>query len=321
LDERAREAARRFPLRFPRDYLESVADGGPDDLVRAIGWPHPEEVGADPGGLEDPVGEKPLATHPLVLRKYPDRAILLTTSRCHFYCRFCFRAGHRQDPTIAEVREALATLRNDPELFEIILSGGDPLVLTDAFLGEILAELRGLPQLGAIRIHTRAPVHEPSRVTAELVDTLVQASPHAPRVAVHVTHPRELTTAFDRALSLMREGGLPLRSQTVLLRGVNDEVETLAALFKGLYARRVEPYYLHHPDRVPGTQRFRMGIEEGRAIARALRARLPGPAMPAYVLDLPDGRGKVPVDWLERESPERWRVTRADGSVSFYDER
>lgn len=320
LDDKVRDAARRFPLRFPRDYLESVGDGGPEDLVRAIGWPHPEEIGADPGGLEDPVGEKPLASHPLVIRKYRDRAILLTTSRCHFYCRFCFRAGHRRDPTIGELRDALATLRDDPELFEIILSGGDPLVLTDAFIGELLAGVRELPKLGAVRIHTRAPVHEPARITPALVETLAGASPFAPRMAIHVTHPRELTPAFDGALALMREAGLPLRSQTVLLRGVNDVPEVLAELFRGLYTRQVEPYYLHHPDRVPGTQRFRMSIEEGRSIVRALRARLPGPAMPAYVIDLPDGSGKVPVDWLEREGHRRWRVERADGSLSFYDE-
>lgn len=318
LDDVARRAARRLPLRFPAGYAALADPSDPADPIRRIAWPDPAELAPDPGALPDPVGEVGLRGSGPVIRKYPDRVLLLVTSRCHFYCRFCFRAGHGEDPSPAELEAAIDALAGERGIREVILSGGDPLTLPDEDLARILRRLARLPDLAAVRIHTRAPVHDPQRVTAQLIQALLDAAPCAVWCAVHVTHPRELTPACEAALWLFQRAGIPLLSQTVLLRGVNDDPGTLAELFTALYARRVKPYYLHHPDRVEGAARFRLTLDEGLGLFRALRARLPGPAVPAYVLDLPDGAGKVPVESLERLDARRWRAHLPDGRVSDY---
>ncbi len=316
-------AARRLPMRFPRIYLDLLAESGAEDLVRRIGWPDPEETAPDPGGLDDPVGERGSTGSPLVLRKYADRVILLVTSRCHFYCRFCFRSGMTLEPTLEEIERAVATIIDLARtgVREVILSGGDPFVLSDAFLAQVLSLLGGVPGLSTIRVHTRAPVHQPDRVTPGLASRLVEASPARVWVVLHVTHPAELHRGFDEAVAHLRRAGIGLLSQSVLLAGVNDDPLVLAALFRGLYERGVKPYYLHHPDRVRGTARFALPIERGRTLVRRLRGLVPGPAMPAYVVDLPDGSGKVPVDWLEADGPGAWRVERPDGGSLRYEER
>ncbi|UCF67093.1 MAG: KamA family radical SAM protein [Acidobacteriota bacterium] len=318
-DETARRAARRFPLRFPEPYLDLARDGDAEELIRRIGWPEPEEIGPDPEAIDDPVGERHGRPHPFVIRKHQDRALLLLTSRCHFYCRFCFRAGHRADPSDEQLREAIELLAETGGIREVILTGGDPLVLGDERLGEILRELGRVPQLATVRLHTRAPVHDPPRVTPHLVRTLVESSPARLWIALHTTHPRELAAGFLRAVRLLREAGVPLLNQTVLLEGVNAEVGVLAELFGTLYQHGVRPYYLHHPDRIAGTARFRVRIEDGLDIHRQLRVRLPGPAVPQYVLDLPDGTGKVPVDWLQQDGPGRWVYRAPDGDHRYLD--
>jgi lysine 2,3-aminomutase len=318
-DAGVRAAARRLPLRFPRTYVEELARAGALEHLRRIGWPAAEENGADPDGLADPVGERTVALDPLVLRKHPDRAILLVTTRCHFYCRFCFRAGERPEPTPADLSRAIERLRDEPDLREVILSGGDPLALDDGRIGALLAELGTLGQLETLRLHTRAPVHDPERVTGELVRLLVEA-PRPVWVVVHVTHPAELGERFDGAIHRLRRAGVPLAAQAVLLAGVNDDLDLLEALMRGLYRRGIAPAYLHHPDRVAGTARFRLPLARGRDLVRVLRGRLPGPAVPAYVVDLPDGSGKVPVDWLEPAGPRRWQVRHPGGRISVYED-
>lgn len=318
-----RRAARRLPLRFPRSYVDQLQRAGALDLLARIGWPDPEETVPDPGGLDDPVGEAGRAPHPLVRRKYPDRVILLAASRCHFYCRFCFRAGVDIEPSPEELARAVGTIARLARdgVREVILSGGDPLTLDDHRLGALLADLGRVEGIATVRIHTRAPVHQPERVSESLVETLTGSARRPPWVVIHVSHPAELHPAFDEAVARLRGHGIPLLSQTVLLAGVNDAPERLAALFGGLYERGVKPYYLHHPDRVSGTARFHVAIERGRGIVRALRALLPGPAMPSYVVDLPDGSGKVPVDWLEPDGTGHWRVGLPGGKVLRYEER
>lgn len=318
LDDTVRGAARRLPLRFPAGYLDLVRRDDPEDPIRRIAWPTPDELRADEDAIDDPVGEGRRKLHPLVIQKYADRALLLVTSRCHFYCRFCFRAGQNHDPSLGEVFDAIGLLATLPGLNEVILSGGDPLVLTDDVLAEILAALRRIPALNKVRIHSRAPVHDPARVTQPLAQSLVQASPAPLRIAIHTSHPRELRPEFCAAISTLRTAGIELLNQTVLLGGVNDRLETLAGHFAALDALGVKPYYLHHPDRIAGTPGFRVGIERGLTLYRALRDRIPDSALPLYVIDLPDGSGKIPVEWLERTADGGYRIEHPNGAVSHY---
>ncbi len=316
-----RAAARRLPLRFPPFFLDLVDPDDPDDPLRRIAWPDPREVEPDPGGLPDPVGERRLRPHPLVVRKYPDRAVFLVTTRCPVYCRFCFRAPPGREPVDGEIDGAVAALarlaagEDGPPVREVILSGGDPFFLADGRLAGIVARLAAIPGLRAIRVHTRVPVVDPPRVTAGFARELAAAGAGRLRwVGLHVLHPRELSAGFDRAVALLGEAGLRCGAQAVLLRGVNDRPDVLGDLFRGLWERGIAAWYLHHPDRVAGAAAFRVPIAEGRRLWRALRGTLPGPALPAYVLDLPDGSGKVPVDWLgPGGEPGLWVLRRPGG--------
>ncbi|MEM7244884.1 MAG: KamA family radical SAM protein [Acidobacteriota bacterium] len=291
-----RAAARVFPVRWPEHYLR-LGEGDDGAAIRKMGVPAVAELTPDPGDLADPVGEQGLLDGPCLVRKHPDRALLLVTARCHFYCRFCFRrshpAGAHRDPTREQLDDALGLIRNDPRVREVILSGGDPLVLSDERLAEIVAAVADIDHVETLRVHSRAPVHHPQRVTPELAALLAGGKPAW--LVTHFNNARELTEESEQALGLLRAAGLSLLNQTVLLSGVNDSRDELVALFSGLYRRGIKPYYLHHPDRAPGNAAFRVSLRRGRELYRDVRGRLPGPAMPSYVIDLPDGSGKVPV--------------------------
>jgi lysine 2,3-aminomutase len=313
-----RDAARAFPVRWPAGYL-ALAERPGGEAIRRMGVPDPSELRPDPGDLADPVGESRRSAVPFVVQKHADRAILLVTARCHFYCRFCFRrsfpGGDHRDPTAAQLDAALDHLLGQPGLREVILSGGDPLVLPDERLAAIVARIRRAAQVETVRVHTRAPVHYPERVTDELVRLLAAAGPAW--VVVHFDHPAELHAAALGAVGRLVDAGVPVLDQSVLLAGVNDDPDVLAELCRGLYRARVKPYYLHHPDRAPGNARFRVTVPRGLSIYRDLRKLLSGPALPAYVIDLPDGTGKVPVESLIEVAPGRW--ARADGTSAFDD--
>jgi len=195
--------------------------------------------------------------------------------------------------TAAEMAAALDYIRARPEIWEVILTGGDPFLLSARRLREIVRALDAIPHLGVIRFHSRVPIVDPGRITRGLVAAL--AAEKAVYVAIHANHPRELTAAARAACLRLARAGLPLLGQSVLLRGVNDDAATLTALFRGLVAMRVKPYYLHHPDLARGTARFRLDLAQGQALMRALRGRVSGLCQPTYVLDLPVGGGKVPV--------------------------
>jgi len=328
-EPRLRAAVRRLPLRFTPAFLDLVDPGDPGDPLRKIAWPGPDEAGADPGGIPDPVGESRLHPHPLLVRKYPDRVVFLVTTRCPVYCRFCFRAPPGREPTDRDLSGALDVLaglaagRDGRPLREVILSGGDPLFLADDRVAGLVARVAAIPGIRSVRIHTRVPVVDPPRVTDGLARRLEEAGAGRLRwLGLHLAHPRELSPAFDRAAAALAGCGLRLGAQVVLLRGVNDHPAILRELFLGLWERGIAAWYLHHPDRVPGAAGFRVSIAEGKRLWRTLRGTLPGPALPAYVLDLPDGSGKVPVDWLEPgDGVGAWRVRRPGGGESVYVER
>jgi len=288
-----------FPVRVSRSLLDRVQRvDGPLGLQF---FPRPAELEADPGDVKDPVGEEGKMPHPWVVQKHDDRLLILITRRCHVHCRYCFRRDldGASDPSDAALNEAIAFAKNSGAQ-EVILSGGDPLAVRTKRLDYVLNALR--PEIPQLRIHTRAPITFPSRVDDELLDTLKRHSPVW--MVVHCNHPDELSPEVERALSLLVDGGIPVLNQAVLLKGVNDDVEVLAELSRRLLCLRVKPYYLHHPDSVPGGAAFRVSVSTGLALHDALRKRVSGLGLPTYVIDPPDGTGKVQVaDWVRNSVP------------------
>ncbi len=287
--------AGRYRLRVPHYYL-SLVDHAADAIGRQC-LPTPAELAGE-GLPRDPFAEDDprYAPTPHLTHRYPDRALLLVTDLCPMYCRFCMRKRKTLEGaaiTPASVARGIAYVRRTPALREVILSGGDPLMLPDARLDAILAELRGIPHLELLRVHTRMPCVEPGRITPALARLLGRYGPLF--VAVHFNHPREVTPAAARALAHLADAGIPLVNQSVLLRGVNDDAGLLAELFRKLMRCGVHPYYLHHTDLVPGTAHFRVPVRQGLGIVRRLRALAPELSMLHYVLDTPGGGGKVPL--------------------------
>jgi lysine 2,3-aminomutase len=279
-----------FPVVVTRSWWERTTSAVDDPLARQV-LPDRRELDTDPTDRADPVGDAACSPVPWVVHKYPNRVLLLVTKRCHLYCRYCFRRNHvpsdRQDPSEEEWETALAYVESSGAQ-EVILSGGDPLAVRDDKLFATMDRLR--THVPTVRIHTRAPITRPDRVTPGLVAGLAKRQPVW--VVVHVNHPRELSTEVDQALARMVDAGIPVLNQSVLLRGVNDDPSILATLFTALVSRRVFPYYLHHPDHAAGNAHFRVGLDEGRQIVAELRGRVSGLAMPRYVLDEPEGTGK-----------------------------
>ena len=243
--------------------------------------------------MRDPVGEQSQATQHGLLQKYPGRALLIVNSLCAAHCRYCFRRFYPyHDVGPAEWQSALSDLANSPEIEELILSGGDPLTLSDDRLTELCKAAEAIPHLTRLRIHTRLPVFIPSRVTSSLRQMLTSLRLSV-WVVVHLNHPQEIDEAVSAALVSMRRAGIPVLNQSVLLRGVNDSTETLAELSRRLINLGVMPYYLHQLDRVHGTQHFEVPEARGRQLVTELQSRLPGYAIPQYVREIAGEPGKV----------------------------
>ena len=309
------EVAQQFRIRMTAA-MRDAADPGVD----AQFVPTSAELTIRPEELYDPIGDDAHSPVPGLTHRYPDRVILHSTQTCEVYCRFCFRretVGEDGTLTETELDAILSYLSDHPQIHEVILTGGDPLVLSPRRLGRLMARLRALPHLEVIRFHTRVPVVAPHRITPDLLDALRGSTVY---MVVHTNHPAELTEEARAALARLADAGIPLLSQSVLLRGINDSAETLTALFRGLIRNRVKPYYLHHCDLARGTSHFRTTIGEGQAIMTALRGRLSGIAMPTYVLDIPGGFGKVPLtaDYARHVGEGRWQITDWKGGRHDY---
>lgn len=295
--------AQRYAISITPAMAELInADDANDPIARQF-VPTAAELLVAPDESADPIGDAVHAPVPGIVHRYPDRALLKITGLCPVYCRFCFRretvGPHNHGGADAmlspnELAGALDYIRRTPALWEIILTGGDPLILSARRIAELTAQLAAISHVKVLRWHTRVPVVAPERVTPELVAAL-KSSGQAVYVALHCNHPRELTAAARAACARLVDGGIVLVSQTVLLKGVNDEAAILDALMRGFIENRIKPYYLHHGDRAQGTAGFRTTIAEGQALMRQLRGRLSGLAQPTYVLDLPGGHGKMPV--------------------------
>ncbi|MFN7223496.1 MAG: lysine-2,3-aminomutase-like protein [Paracoccaceae bacterium] len=282
--------------------------------------PSADELIERPEDSLDPIGDDVHAPVPGLTHRYPDRVILHITKTCEVYCRFCFRretvgdTGHLPPD---ELDAALDYIARTPAIWEVILTGGDPLVLSARRIGQVMARLRAIAHVSVIRLHTRVPVVAPDRIT----DALITALRQHPSVwmVVHTNHADELNPDACAALTRLADAGIPLLSQSVLLRGVNDDAEVLEALFRALIRLRVKPYYLHHCDLARGAGHFRTTIAAGQAIMAALRGRLSGTCLPTYVLDLPGGYGKVPIgpEYLALDE-DGWIVTDPNGGQQRY---
>lgn len=287
--------ARRYAVAVPASVQAMIES--PDDPIGRQFIPHPDELLLSPEERPDPIGDEAFSPLPGVVHRYPDRALLKPLLVCPVYCRFCFRREHvGPDGGVlseSELAAACAWIADHPAIREVILTGGDPLMLSARRMRGIIGALAGIPHLEIVRIHTRVPVAEPARVTEEMAAALRTNT--ALFVVVHANHAREFTEPARAALARLQREGIPVLGQSVLLRGVNDSVQALEALFRAMLRARVKPYYLHQLDRAPGTERFHVPMEEGRRLLEGLRGRVTGLAWPTYVLDVPGGFGKVPV--------------------------
>ena len=291
--------AARYAVAITPAMAELLDPADPDDPIARQFVPDLRELETTSAERADPVGDHAHSPVAGVVHRYPDRVLLKPTHTCAVYCRFCFRremVGPDGEGTLtpAELEAALAYVAGRPEVWEVILTGGDPLVLSPRRLRELMAGLARIGHVKIVRFHTRVPVVDPAAVTPELVEAL-KSPAQTVYVALHADHPRELTPAARAACARIVEAGIPMLGQTVLLKGINDDVQTLADLFRAMVETRIKPYYLHHPDLAPGTGHLRVGLEEGQALMRALRGRVSGLCQPTYVLDVPGGYGKVPV--------------------------
>lgn len=292
-----RRVAEQFAVAVTEDVAELIDPADPADPIAAQFVPTAAELTEAPEERADPIGDERWSPVPGIVHRYPDRVLLKPTLLCPVYCRFCFRrevvgkTGAVLDQ--ASLARAFDYIRQRAQIWEVIITGGDPFLLAPRRIADIVRILDQIPHLGVLRFHTRVPVVDPRRVSRALVEAL--AAEKAVYVVIHANHPRELTTQVGEAVLKLSRAGIPLLSQTVLLRGVNDDAAVLEALFRRLVAMRVKPYYLHHPDLARGTAHFRTGIASGQRLVRLLRGRVSGLCQPTYVLDIPDGYGKVPI--------------------------
>jgi lysine 2,3-aminomutase len=291
--------AARYAVAITPASLALIDPADPDDPIARQFIPADAELDSAPGEQADPVGDATHSPLPGVVHRYPDRALLMLTHACASYCRFCFRRervgpGGAGTLSAAELDAAIAYIAEHDELWEVILTGGDPLVLSPRRLGAVMARLAKIAHVKVVRLHSRVPAVDPSRITPALIAALKRAK-KAVFVALHANHARELTPQARAACARLVDAGVPMISQTVLLRGVNDDPEVLGALMRAFVETRIKPYYLHNADLAPGTAHLRCTLAEGQALVRRLRGRLSGLCQPTFVLDIPGGHGKVPV--------------------------
>ena len=324
--------AARYAIAVTSDIAALIDTANPDDPIARQFIPNAQELVEQPGESADPIGDDAHSPVAGIVHRYPDRVLFKLVHVCAVYCRFCFRremVGPGKATALSDTayHDALDYIRTHREIWEVILTGGDPLMLSPRRLAEIMADLAAIDHVKIVRIHTRVPVADPERVSPELV-TALKVGGATTWVAVHANHPRELRDPARAACARLADAGIPLVSQSVLLRGVNDDAATLEALMRAFVECRIKPYYLHHGDLAPGTAHLRTTIEHGQELMRALRGRVSGLCQPDYVLDIPGGHGKAPVgpNYLshansrERElsSETRYRVVDYCGDVHLY---
>ncbi|MDB9524597.1 lysine-2,3-aminomutase-like protein [Oscillatoria sp. CS-180] len=304
--------AKQFSMAVTSDMVELIDFHEPEDPIAQQFIPNSKELNILPEELGDPIGDFPHTSIKGIVHRYPDRLLLKPIHVCPVYCRFCFRRevvgddGEGLAPQ--ELEAALDYIRNHSEVWEVILTGGDPMILSKAKLTYIIQALDQIDHVDVIRIHTRIPVVDPGRIDEDVAQILRVSKPVY--VAIHSNHPKEFSEAACNAIATLADAGIPLVSQTVLLKGINDDPETLTQLFRTMVRNRIKPYYLHHGDMAKGTSHFRTTIQEGQALMRTLRGKISGLCQPTYVLDIPGGYGKVPIgpDYLQKQGGDDYLV-------------
>jgi lysine 2,3-aminomutase len=317
-------ANRRLALAITPYFFNLIDPADEGCPIRRQVIPRLEETHTAPWELSDPCGEEAHSPVPGLVHRYPDRVLFLVTDRCASYCRYCTRSrlvsnatGYDFHPDFARQIEYI---RRTPAVRDVLLSGGDPLLLSDAKLEHLLAELRAIPHVEFLRIGTRIPIFLPQRITPELCGILRKYHPLF--MSIHVNHPRELTLEAREALGRLADAGVPLGNQSVLLRGVNDEVTVMRALLQKLLLCRVRPYYLYQCDLISGTAHLRASVRRGLEVMEGLRGHTTGYAVPQYVIDAPGGGGKVPVnpDYVLSRNADRVVIRNFEGKVFEYPE-
>ncbi len=286
-----------YPLFIPRNFAKKILDFGPDSPLWKQFLPH-ENENLSVGGLYDPIGDRLHAKGNQLIHRYDNRVLFTPTTVCPIICRYCFRKNELADK--AEIfnqnfLEAKNYLRANPEINEVIFTGGDPLILSNEKLAGFIQEFSEIETIKYIRFHSRTPIILPSRIDEGFIEIMTSAKLLFKRsmIMIHINHLAEIDEYVEAAINLLTESGIEVFSQTVLLKDVNDQTEILAALFTHLADLKVTPYYLHHPDQTLGAMHFTMSLEEGRRIVQPLHNQLPGWAIPQYVIDIPGGEGKV----------------------------
>ncbi|MCW5687730.1 MAG: lysine-2,3-aminomutase-like protein [Pseudolabrys sp.] len=307
-EERAalEKVAARYAVALPPALAALIDRDDPSDPIARQFVPDAAELETTPDELADPIGDDAHSPREGIVHRYPDRVLLKLTHVCAVYCRFCFRremVGPDKPNALSPeaLKAALDYIRDNSGIWEVILTGGDPLILSPRRLRAVMQELAGIAHVKVVRIHTRMPVAEPSRITPDLIRAL-KASKKSVYVAVHVNHARELGREAREACARMADAGIPLLGQSVLLKGVNDTPDAMRDLMRACVENRIKPYYLHHGDLAPGTSHLRTDIATGQRLMRELRGRVSGLCQPYYVLDIPGGHGKSPLgpNYLER---------------------
>jgi len=309
-----------YAIALPEPLARAINRSNPNDAIRRQFVPSPEELDIRAGDSGDPIGDARHSPVPGLVHRYPDRVLIKATSTCPVYCRFCFRremVGPEKGEALtkADLEAIFAYIAAHPEIFEVILTGGDPLMLSAARAREITQRLEAFAHVKVIRWHTRMPVTRPDRITPAYAEALASRK-KAVFLAVHANHASEFTADAIAACRQLAEKGLGLVSQSVLLRGVNDTVEDLSDLMRAFLSVGIKPYYLHQLDAAPGTSHFRVPVEEGQRLVRALRDNLSGLAVPHYVLDIPGGVSKASLALSDVEQRgDTWAVRGRDGGI------
>lgn len=300
-EERAvlEKVAARYAVALPPALAALIDRDDPNDPIARQFVPDAAELETRPEELADPIGDETHSPVEGIVHRYPDRVLLKLTHVCAVYCRFCFRremVGPDKPNALSPqaLKTALDYIRGNSGIWEVILTGGDPLILSPRRLRAVMQQLGAIDHVKVVRFHTRMPVAEPLRITPDLVRAL-KASSKAVYVAIHVNHARELSADAREACARLADAGIPLLGQSVLLKGVNDTAEAMRDLMRACVENRIKPYYLHHGDLAPGTSHLRTDIATGQGLMRDLRGRTSGLCQPSYVLDIPGGHGKSPI--------------------------